>query len=115
MALRSNASASELTKVGWVANQGWEYWFPRPVKQCLDNEGEKEGNPLVILGGGREVERSKFGLCACDDSVLNEDVGRALRKFLPGLFPGKYKEGREPEMEWVCQRTSTFELQEVEI
>ena len=37
-----------------------------------------------------------------DDSVLNEDVSKALSRFLPVIFEGKFEEGREPEMEWVC-------------
>ena len=34
-----------------------------------------------------------------DDSVINEDVSKALRGFLPGIFEGKFEERREPEMD----------------
>ena len=37
-----------------------------------------------------------------DDSVINEEVSKALRGSLPGIFEGKFEEGREPEMELVC-------------
>ncbi|KAJ4479828.1 FAD dependent oxidoreductase [Lentinula lateritia] len=55
--------------------------------------------PLYILGGGREVE-SRFAHGEIDDSKSNEEVAQVLREFLPGLFPGKFERGMEPEMEW---------------
>lgn len=93
MALRASVPLTQLTRSGWGGNEGFEYWFPRPV----DSEADK---PLVILGGGREVTLG-FQIGQDDDSVLDDNVGKALRGFLPGVFPGKYEEGREPEMEWV--------------
>ena len=89
LALRVSVPTEKLGKSAWVANDGFEYWFPRPTPK-----GE---NPLVIFGGGREYE-----LYNADDGVLNEDVSKALSRFLPVIFEGKYEEGREPEMEWVC-------------
>lgn len=97
---RANVSASELTRSGWGGNDGFEYWFPRPVK--LKSEGEEnEEKPLVILGGGREVSKPKFELYETDDSVINTSVGHALRAFLPAVFPGKFDKKQEPEWQWV--------------
>ncbi|TFK68906.1 FAD dependent oxidoreductase [Pluteus cervinus] len=93
IATRAAVSAKSLTKSSWDGNEGFEYWFPRPVQ----NPDEK---PLVILGGGRESSGPAFELYQTDDSRLHPEVGEALRGFLPGAFPGKYDEGTEPEMEW---------------
>lgn len=82
---------------GWDANEISEYWFPMPAKY----DGGKDGNPLVILGGGREATAPRFELYEDDDSVINDDVSRLLKDFLPNLFEGRYENGREPEMEWV--------------
>ena len=90
----------ELRPSGWVANEGFEYWFPLPAKYDRSKE-ENKNYPLVILGGGREFATSPFEVYEDDDSVINEDVSRILRDFLPGLFEGKYEKAREPEMEWV--------------
>lgn len=82
----------------WSGNEGFEYWFPRPVQ--ASHAGEK---PLVILGGGREVQEGKnmFEIGEADDSVISQKVGAVLRKFLPAVFPGLYEEAEEPEREWV--------------
>lgn len=56
--------------------------------------------PLVILGGGREAEQS-FELNETDDSVLGSKASEALRRFLPAVFPNKFQEGEQPEVEWV--------------
>lgn len=96
IALRAAAPLEEITKSSWDGNDGFEYWFPRPLS------GE-ETEPLVILGGGRESTRPKFELYTVDDSTLNPAAGDTLRKFLPAAFPGKYEPGREPEMEWVSE------------
>ncbi|KAJ7923506.1 FAD dependent oxidoreductase [Mycena leptocephala] len=73
-------------------NEGFEYWFPRPV-----SGGEK---PLVILGGGREVQSPDFEYHQIDDSLVNHSVGESLRKFLPAVFPGIFAEEGKPEQEW---------------
>ncbi len=86
-------AAVDLPKTAFAANEGFEYWFPRPVK----NPGER---PLIILGGGREI-REQYELYETDDSKVNDTISHAMRKFLPSVFPGKFEEGREPEMEWV--------------
>ncbi|KAF5381711.1 hypothetical protein D9615_005571 [Tricholomella constricta] len=99
MALRAAAPTAEITTASWGANQGFEYWFPRPAV----HGGESE-NPLIILGGGREASGPDFETYVTDDSVVREEVGKGLREFLPGLFPGKYEKGREPEMEWASIR-----------
>lgn len=97
IATRASAALSALTPSGFTANEGFEYWFPRPPASK-----EEEERPLVVLGGGREVERRlAFALGETDDGVLDGEVGRVLREFLPGVFPGRYAEGAEPEMEWV--------------
>ncbi|RDB30722.1 Gamma-glutamylputrescine oxidoreductase [Hypsizygus marmoreus] len=94
LALRSASPLSEVTTASWGGNEGFEYWFPRPV------ESGKEENPLIILGGGREASGPNFEYYVTDDSVVQKTVGKVLRDFLPGVFPGKYEKGREPEMEW---------------
>jgi glycine/D-amino acid oxidase-like deaminating enzyme len=94
LAMRAAAPPDVITKCAWSSNEGFEYWFPRPMK-------DGEGTPLVILGGARETVNPRYELYEVDDSVCNEDVGRALRKFLPCVFPGKFEKDREPEIEWV--------------
>lgn len=97
ISLKAAVGRKELGMSAWAANEGFEYWFPRPAK-CIDGVEE---NPLVILGGGREAAAPKFELYETDDSVINEDVSRVLKDFLPGLLPGRYEKGREADMEWV--------------
>ncbi|KAF7370151.1 FAD dependent oxidoreductase [Mycena sanguinolenta] len=92
IAVRANVPADELRKCSWDGNEGFEYWFPRPASS--------DETPLVILGGGREVESPVFEWGQTDDSSLNDIVGLSLRKFLPAVFPGKFEEGKESEMEW---------------
>jgi len=92
------------------ANEGFEYWFQRPTTvkatKANDNNNTEVGreidhqNPLVIIGGGRETASSPFEFYQSDDGVVNPTVGATLRKFLPRVFPGRFEEGREPEMEW---------------
>ncbi|KAF9013800.1 FAD dependent oxidoreductase [Hymenopellis radicata] len=74
----------------WDGNEGFEYWFPRP--------GGDPGNPLVILGGGREAAGPGFEYYVTDDASVNERAGEALRDFLPSVFEGVQK--TEPDMEW---------------
>lgn len=95
IATRASAELDVISRRSWSANQGSEYWFPRPV-----DAANGETRPLVILGGGREAETPSYELYEADDSVLNPQVGAVLRKFLPAVFPGRYEEGAEPEMEW---------------
>ncbi|KAJ3501809.1 hypothetical protein NMY22_g18799 [Coprinellus aureogranulatus] len=80
-------------KGGWGANEGFEYWFPRPL-QRPDEESQ-----LVILGGGREVALPRYEFYEADDGKLNEDVGNALKKFLPGVYPEAIEEVKV-EWEW---------------
>ncbi|KAI8985631.1 FAD dependent oxidoreductase [Trametes punicea] len=93
IATRAAVSEDVLTQSAFTGNEGFEYWFPRPVEPG-------QIHPLVILGGGRESTRPNFELYVADDSVVNPKVGEALRKFLPAVFPGRYEEGKEPELEW---------------
>ncbi|KAG6916229.1 hypothetical protein DXG01_007812 [Tephrocybe rancida] len=93
MALRAAAPSTELTKDAWVGTLGCKYWFPRPVSS-------PDENPLLILGGARDESGPGLESYIIDDSTVNVNVGRALRNYLPPLFPGKYEQGREPEMEW---------------
>ncbi|KAF8152278.1 FAD dependent oxidoreductase [Crassisporium funariophilum] len=99
-AVRAAVNASEL---GWLnswdgGGGGWEYWFPRyqgtEANSTLgENDIEREtgsANPLIILGGGREFSGGTLEMGVTDDSVLNERVRRALRAFLPTLFPGQF-------------------------
>ena len=85
---------------GWGANEGFEYWFPMSAKYDDGKDGEGK-TPLVILGGGREATAPQFEIHQEDDSVINEDVSRVLKDFLPKWFKGKYEQGRNAEMEWV--------------
>jgi len=99
VALRASATLTELTTHGWGANEGFEYWFPRPIDGSDAERDEATEHPLIILGGGREVT-ADFKLYEEDDTTLDKHVGQVLREFLPALFPGKFKKGREPEIEW---------------
>lgn len=97
IALRANAPLEVISKASWAGNEGFEYWFPRPVKAI-------EEHPLIILGGGRELRKPLYKLYETDDSVVDADISIALRRFLPGVFPKYYQKDREPEMEWVRNR-----------
>ncbi|PIL27976.1 hypothetical protein GSI_09920 [Ganoderma sinense ZZ0214-1] len=99
IALRAAAPAAEITRTGWGGNEGFEYWFPRPVANPNASDPEESESPLVILGGGRE-SATGYELYNVDDASVSAGVGETLRRFLPAVFPGKYEEGREPEMEW---------------
>jgi glycine/D-amino acid oxidase-like deaminating enzyme len=117
VALRAAVTSAELTKRSWYGNEGFEYWFPRPLQTSYINPEKEdvevtgdglqtplvqdlEEHPVVILGGGREAEGPGYEYYNADDSTVGEKAGKVLRDFLPGLFPGKYEHGREPEMEW---------------
>ena len=99
-----------LGRAGFIGNDGFEYWFPRPNDSISSStttnsgggEEERGKNQLVILGGGREATQGGgYEFYEVDDSVVNPEVGAVLRKFLPAVFPGKFDERVEPEMEWV--------------
>ncbi|KAK7685831.1 hypothetical protein QCA50_011177 [Cerrena zonata] len=90
IATRASVTQDVMKKIAGVANDGLEYWFPRPLKGS-------EKYPLVIVGGGEEIE---FELYKTDDSVLNEPVGKGLRRFMPSVYPERFDAAREPEMEW---------------
>ncbi|KAI0364567.1 FAD dependent oxidoreductase [Pilatotrama ljubarskyi] len=95
IATRAAVPLDVLTTSAYTANEGFEYWFPRPL-----DPHSSETKPLVILGGGREKAQPAFELYEADDSVVDPRVGDVLRKFLPAVFPGRYEPGQEPEMEW---------------
>ncbi|KAI0630444.1 FAD dependent oxidoreductase [Trametes polyzona] len=84
IATRAAVPLDTLTRSAFTGNEGFEYWFPRPLEPG-------QTNPLVILD---------FELYVADDSKVNPKVGDALRKFLPAVFPGRYEQGKEPELEW---------------
>lgn len=90
IAIRPNLGA-QVGRSSWRGNGGFEYWFPRYPRE--------EERPLVILGGARDVA-PRFEKDETDDSVLNVEVGKALRGFLPPLFPGMYDPNQEVEWEW---------------
>lgn len=94
IATRAAVPVDSLSRASWSGNEGFEYWFPRPT---ISSE-----NPLVILGGGREIEKD-FELYETDDSVVNKQASEVLRAFLPAVFPGKYDKQSAPEMEWVSR------------
>lgn len=92
IATRANTS-NALKKSGFLGDD--EYWFPRPLQNASEHD-------LVILGGAREASNSKgHESYVVDDSVVNEDIGKVLREFLPSVFPGKFAKDAEPEIEWV--------------
>lgn len=96
VAVRAN-KPSALDRSGFIGNDGFEYWFPRP-----HNPNNSSENELIIVGGGREAAQGKgYEFYEVDDSVVNTDVGKVLRSFLPVVFPGKFENDTEPEMEWV--------------
>ncbi|KAH8111819.1 DAO-domain-containing protein [Phellopilus nigrolimitatus] len=96
LATRAAASLQTISRSSWSGNEGYEYWFPRPP--VAGREVEDAAHPLVIIGGGREVVNDELG--EADDSVVSAEVGTAVRKFLPAVFPGRFEVGAEPEMEW---------------
>jgi hypothetical protein len=98
ISIRAAVPAQELTLSSFEADFGMEYWFVRPGSV-------PDERPLVILGGARHAEGGSRGATA-DDSVIDTAVGKRLREFLPEVFPGKFENGAEPEMEWV-RPTST--------
>lgn len=96
IATRARVAIDVLGRNSWDANEGFEYWFPRPTRDASLTETE----PLVILGGGREVSGPKFELYETNDGEVNESVGEALRGFLPPLFPGMYPVPPDDKLEW---------------
>ncbi|KAG9308140.1 FAD dependent oxidoreductase [Chiua virens] len=93
IAMRASVGTNEIKTNAWSGNERFEYWFPRPVKAA-------DENPLIILGGAREVASPDYELYVDDDTTCNTKVGETLRAFLPAVFEGKFKPGQEPEMEW---------------
>lgn len=105
MAVRATTPAA-LGRAGFIGNEGFEYWFPRPNATAADEAGQ-----LVVLGGGREATKDRgYEFYEVDDSVVNPEVSGVLRKFLPAVFPGKFDENVEPEMEWVRVIASLLHL-----
>jgi hypothetical protein len=117
-----------LTRSGWRANEGYEYWFPRPhprhrsytslpseegISATNTNPNERIQNPLIILGGGRDILKDK-GMCETDDSKLDAEVSTILRRFLHNIFPGQYSAGTletvsdNIEVEWVMSLGHNF-------
>ena len=93
ISIRAAVPTRELTLSSFTADFGMEYWFVRPGSA-------PDERPLVILGGARHAEGGSRG-ATTDDSVIDTAVGKRLREFLPEVFPGKFENGAEPEMEWV--------------
>ncbi|KAF9544087.1 DAO-domain-containing protein [Agrocybe pediades] len=84
----------------WDEHDGDEYWFPR-YQDTKESTGGK--NPLVVLGGGRRFSTHKeTGIT--DDSSVNPEISRGMKKVMPELFPGKFNapdgDGASWEMEW---------------
>lgn len=98
IATKAAVSAGHFKRGSYDANDGFEYWFSRPVKNFPVDQ------PLVILGGGRESAGPNYEIGVADDSTVNPNVSKSLREFLPHLYPnGWFPENRTPEMEWVRQ------------
>lgn len=104
IATRAKVPPSQLWRCSWLANWGYEYWFPRywfPRPPILDDRTASEEKALVILGGARDVSGGSLETGITDDSTLNPFVSEALREFLPSTFPGSFDKGVEPDYEWV--------------
>ncbi|KAF8319381.1 FAD dependent oxidoreductase, partial [Clavulina sp. PMI_390] len=104
----------------WLANRGWEYWFPRywfprpPSSLALSQDSsatpdsDKAGaaeKALIIIGGARDCaaprgEPNPLEAGITDDSTVNPLIGEALRTFLPDVFPDLFNRETEPEYEW---------------
>ena len=83
-----------LGRSAWTGNQTFEYWFPRP---CTPTDPSR----LIILGGAREVE-PKFEFGTTDDSVINSDISKALKGFLPSVYGNRVKVSDSGvQREWV--------------
>jgi len=100
--IATRASRSVAERESFLANEGFEYWFPRPVSRSNDA-------PLVILGGGRETA-GQYEVYNTNDAGLNDEVGKVLRRFLPSVQPDAFERGKQPEMEWVRSRAFVFVL-----
>jgi len=100
--IATRASRSVAERESFLANEGFEYWFPRPVSRPNDA-------PLVILGGGRETA-GQYEVYNTNDAGLNDEVGKVLRRFLPSVQPDAFERGKQPEMEWVRSRAFVFVL-----
>lgn len=108
IATRANVPPSQLWRSSWLANWGYEYWFPRhwfprpPASTSSEGVVGDEEKALIILGGARDEARGTLEVGITDDSTVNPYVSAALRAFLPETFPGLFEAGTEPEYEWVC-------------
>lgn len=98
---RAAVSREHIEPVSWGGNEGFEYWFPRPPSKDSSGATGIEDNPLIILGGGREVTKPKWEFYETDDSIVQDSVTGTLKEFLPAVFPGKFRKDTEPEMVWV--------------
>ncbi|KIJ32488.1 hypothetical protein M422DRAFT_184445 [Sphaerobolus stellatus SS14] len=95
IATRAAISSQEIINTSSSANDGFEYWFSRPIKNV------DEDKPLIILGGAREATAPGFELGVADDTTLNENASKTLRDFLPAVYPeGWFSKDQQPEMEW---------------
>ncbi|KAF9530082.1 FAD dependent oxidoreductase [Crepidotus variabilis] len=85
----------------WSGGGGhWEYFFPRFQHIASPNDQA----PFVVLGGGRQHAGTNFEGGISDDSRINTQVGKALRRFLGTLFDGLFDSGQGSrdlvKMEW---------------
>ncbi|OJA15908.1 hypothetical protein AZE42_10094 [Rhizopogon vesiculosus] len=94
MAVRAEVSIDQIKTNAWGNDRGSEYWFVRPAQKDSDEKS------LIILGGARQLAVTPFESNVQDDSTVCPVVGKALRNFLPSVFPGKFMPERKPEMEW---------------
>jgi glycine/D-amino acid oxidase-like deaminating enzyme len=91
-----------LSRSGWVGNEGFEYWFPRPhpavnYPNASSLKAESGGGPiqprkpLVIIGGGRETLKDQgYATYDTDDSIIDPQVSTTLKEFLGTIFPGQF-------------------------
>ncbi|EJU06548.1 DAO-domain-containing protein [Dacryopinax primogenitus] len=105
IATRASVPRSQLWNTSGVGNEGFEYWFPRPEMN------DKDGCPLIIIGGGRENTGPKYEFYTTDDSTVNPEASKVLRDFLPAVYPEQFDKGTAPEMEWtgIMGYTKTYE------
>ncbi|KAG2141919.1 hypothetical protein DEU56DRAFT_754880 [Suillus clintonianus] len=96
MATRAPVGTDQIKLASWSGNEGFAYWFSRPV--TYDTE-----KPLIINGGGREAAAPSYELHMDNDSKTHTLVGNTLREFLH-LCSKRWASGKVGLEHRVCQR-----------
>ncbi|KAJ3287261.1 hypothetical protein HK104_008704 [Borealophlyctis nickersoniae] len=72
---------------GVSVNRGFEYMCQKP-------------DGTIVFGGGREAAEPRMEFGVADDSAVNEDIGRLLRRVVAEWFDGAVKEPVDVDIEW---------------